>query len=413
MQKLEKCIHPMLEGREQDLILAKIQKEMKAHGVEYLVLNDQSSIYYATGYLGIILTMYPGNTLAVVPAEGKPSLIISTLESADAYASTKDVEICEYMSWVFIDDGSEESRKEKGDIMDPDAPTNMALDIIRRKPLQGKVGLELGTIPRKTYAKLVEALPAGCIVDGNAIIAHARITKTPWEIGILKLAAQELDQAWKYVAADLKPGMPAWKLDALFIYYSGKLNLEHGTMSRYQNFIPAAGPYFGLCGMPRGYIMQEGDVIKFDVGYKYFGYNSDLARTFVIGDTASDAVCQVYDALYKGNRLGVSMMKPGVKMSDIYNAVRAEVEKCPLIPKYPRGHVGHSVGCNIGAEEHPTFAPSSNAVLQENMVVCLETPYSATGNAPVIGGFNIEDTHLITANGHESFTETPDNIFWK
>ena len=45
--------------------------------------------------------------------------------------------------------------------------------------------------------------------------------------------------------------MPAWKLDAMFSYYASKLNLEHGTASRGHNFIPAAGPYYGLCGMPR------------------------------------------------------------------------------------------------------------------------------------------------------------------
>lgn len=413
MIKLEKCLHPMLEGREGKVILKKIQDEMVNQGIEYLVLTNQSSMFYATGYLGIQARLAPGGTIVVVPVEGNPSLIISTLESADAYACTRDVDVLEYMSWVFVDDGSEESRREKGDIMDPDAPAKLTLELLKKKPLQGKVGLELQSIPNKLYAKLAAALPEGCIVDGGEVIAKARVIKTPWEIGMLRLAAQELDKAWKCVAADLKPGMPAWKLDALFIYYSGKFNLEHGTMSRYQTFIPAAGPYFGLSGMPRGYILKEGDVIKFDVGYKYLGYNSDIARTFAVGGTASDAVCQVYEALYKGNRLGVEMLKPGVKMSDVYHAVRAEVEKCPLIPHYPRGHVGHSIGCNIDAEEHPTFSPGSQAVLQENMVVCLETPYSGTGNAPVVGGFNLEDTHAITADGHDSFTENPDNIFWK
>ena len=386
---------------------------MKRQGMEYLVLTSQSSIFYATGYLGIQTRLSPGSTIAVVPVDGNASLIISTLESADAWASTEDVDVLEYMSWVFIDDGSPESRREKGDIMDPDAPAHLTLSIINKKKLSGKVGLELGTVPKKLYDKIVASIPAEAIGDGGDVIAKARVIKTPWEIGMLRLAAQELDKAWKYVAADLKPGMPAWKLDALFIYYSGKLNLEHGTMSRYQTFIPAAGPYFGLSGMSRGYILQKGDVIKFDVGYKYLGYNSDIARTFAVGGEASDKVQQVYEALYKGNRLGVEMLKPGVKMADVYKAVRAGVEKCPLIPSYPRGHVGHSIGCNIDAEEYPTFSPGSTAVLQENMVVCLETPYSGTGNAPVIGGFNLEDTHAITADGHESFTENPDNIFWK
>ena len=37
----------------------------------------------------------------------------------------------------------------------------------------------------------------------------------------------------------------------------------------------------------------------------------------------------------------------------------------------------------------------------------------AAGQAPVTGGFNLEDTHVITADGHDSFTTMSDNIFWK
>ena len=107
------------------------------------------------------------------------------------------------------------------------------------------------------------------------------------------------------------------------------------------------------------------------------------------------------------------MLKPGVAMRDIYHAIREEVEKSSLVPKYPRGHMGHSIGSGVGPEEYPTIAPGTDYVLEPNMVVCLETPYSGTGNAPVCGGFNLEDTHVITTDGHESFTTMPDNIFWK
>lgn len=99
-------------------------------------------------------------------------------------------------------------------------------------------------------------------------------------------------------------------------------------------------------------------------------------------------------------------------MKDIYNAIREQVEQSRLIPKYPRGHMGHSIGSGVGPEEYPTIAPGTDYVLEENMVLCLETPYSATGSAPVKGGFNLEDTHVITAVGHDSFTVMPDNIFW-
>lgn len=404
---LEKCLHPMLAKREQHLFREKLQTAMKQRGIGYLLLQNPANVFYATGYIPLV-----GSCVAVVPADGDIHLIISTLESADAYASTVDIDVREFMSWVFIDDGSAASRRDKGDVMDPEAPVHMTLDILQTLPMDGKVGVELGSISHHFYAALTAALPQGAVVDGSAVVRDCRVVKTPWEIDMLRLAAQQLDLAWKHMAVDIKPGMPAWKLDAMFTYYSGLLNLEHGTMSRGSCFIPAAGPYFGLCGMPRGYILKAGDVIKFDVGFKYLGYNSDIARTFAVGGVAPDEVLEVYETLYRANRLGVSMLKPGVAMCDIYRAVRADVEKSRLIPQYPRGHVGHSVGCGEGAEEYPTLAPNTQYILEPNMVLCLETPYSATGAAPVTGGFNLEDTHAITADGCDSFTTMPDSIFW-
>ena len=408
VNKLEKCLHPMLAKRDQKWFCGKLQAEMKKQGLGYLILQTPCQVFYATGYMPLV-----GSSAAVVPAEGDVHLIISTLESADAYASIQDVDVREFMSWVFIDNGSDESRRDKGDVMDPDAIVHIALDLIQNTPMDGKVGVEMGSIGHQFYTKLTSALPEGMVVDGSTVPRNCRVVKCQWEIDMLRLAAQEADKAWRAMIDDIKPGMPAWKLDAMFAYQAGKLNLEHGTASRGHSFIPATGPYFGLCGMPRGYILKAGDVIKFDVGFQYLGYWSDIARTFAVGGTASDEVLEVYETLYKANRMGVEMLKPGMPMKEIYKAIRDQVERSRLLPKYPRGHMGHSIGSGWGPEEFPTIAPGTDYILEPNMVVCLETPYSATGSAPVQGGFNLEDTHVITADGHDSFTTMPDNIFWK
>lgn len=405
---LEKAPHPILAKRDELYFRDKIQAEMKRQDLSWLILMLPYNVCYATGYSPLV-----GNSAAVVPAEGDVVLFISTLESSDAYAITQHVDVREFMSWVFIDNGSEESRRDKGDIMDPDALPHMVLDLIHSRPLEGKVGIELGSISYHMYQKLSAGLPEGSLADGSTVLRNCRVVKCQWEIDMLRLAAQEADKAWKYMRGDIKPGMPAWKLDALFAYYASKLNLEHGTMGRAQSYIPAAGPYYGLCGFPRGYELKEGDVIKFDVGYSYFGYWSDIARTLAVGDKTSDEVLEVYETLYRANRMGVEMLRPGMPMKEIYRAIREQVEESRLIPKYPRGHMGHSIGSGVGPEEYPTIAPGTDYILEPNMVVCLETPYSGTGNAPVQGGFNLEDTHVITADGHESFTEMPDNIFWK
>ena len=103
VNKLEKCLHPMLAKRDQKWFCHQIQAEMQKQGLGYLILQAPYNVFYATGYTSLV-----GSSAAVIPAEGDVHLLISTLESADAYASTQDVDVREFMSWVFIDNGTEE-----------------------------------------------------------------------------------------------------------------------------------------------------------------------------------------------------------------------------------------------------------------------------------------------------------------
>ena len=322
------------------------------------------------------------------------------------------VEVREFLSYVFIDDGTPECLKDKGDAVDPNAIINIAAEIINPKTLTGKIGVESTFITHSFWTKLTSKLPEEVFIDCTPALTEARMIKTPWEIKMLRLGAQHQEKVFMQIGSDLKDGMPGYMLNKLFLYYSAQFD-EYGTLGRMHKFVPAAGPYYGLCNFPRGYTLKNGDIIKFDCGFKNLGCNADIARTFVVGNQATDDDLEVYDTLYRANRLGVSMLKPGVKCSDIYWAVRNEVEKSRLIPKYPRGHMGHSMGSGISFEEFPTLAPKTDIIIQPGMVFSLETPYSATGKAVVQGGFNIEDTFVITETGHEAFTNAPDTLLLK
>lgn len=400
-------MHPLMKQREGRLINQRLQNKMKQEGFDYLILQEPKNIFYITGYLPLV-----GVSIAVLPAEGDPTLVISTLESYDAKCVTDNVEIKEFLSWVFIDNGTRECYQDKGDIMDPDDPIRLALETVDLKNLSGKVGYEQPTISRSLYVGLTTRIPEEKLSDCSMVLKTARMRKTPWEIKMVKTAAQSLEKVYEATARELKPGMPEGLIQKYFVQYSAEFD-DLGILGRKHGLIPAVGPYYGLCGMPRGYTLKAGDVIKFDVGFDYFGFNSDIARTYAVGGVASDEVCEIYDTLYKANRLAVSKLKPGVKCSEIYKTAREYVENSRLIKHYPRGHVGHSVGCDSSAEEYPTLSPQSDIVLEAGMTFSLETPYSATYGAPVLGGFNIEDTFVITEDGHEAFTEMPDNIFGK
>ena len=148
---------------------------------------------YATGYSPLV-----GSSAAIIPAEGDAHLIISTLESADAYASTRtNASSCARVStsWVFIDNGTEESRRDKGDVMDPDAVVHMTIDLIKNTPMDGKVGIQMGSVSHAFYGKLAASLPEGMIVDGSSVTRNCRVVKCQWEIDMLRLAATEADKA--------------------------------------------------------------------------------------------------------------------------------------------------------------------------------------------------------------------------
>lgn len=405
--EMEKCIHPFMKERENKLILNRLRLLMRSQGFDYLILQHPKDIYYVTGYEPII-----GTSFAIVPPEGEVTLVISTLESQDAWCATEGVKVKEFMSWVFIDDGTPESWKDKGEIMNPLDPIRLTLESIDFTSLQGNVGYEEPLLTHTMYLNLTEKIPAEKLKDCTRLLNLARMHKTPWEITMVKRAAQQLEKVYEAVGAELKPGMPEYRIHQAFVKYSAEFD-EWGMLGRSNCFIPAVGPYYGLNGMPRGYLLKEGDIVKFDVGFTYLGFNSDIARTYAVGKASAEAE-EIYDVLYHANRLAVSMMKPGVKCSEVYRAAREYVEEnSRYIRHYPRGHMGHSVGCGLGAEEYPQLSSNLDVVLEEGMTFSVETPYSATGNAAVHGGFNLEDTLVITADGHETFTELPDTLYGK
>ena len=67
------------------------------------------------------------------------------------------------------------------------------------------------------------------------------------------------------------------------------------------------------------------------------------------------------------------------------------------IPHYKRSHVGHGIG--IDGYDLPDLAPRSDHVIEEGMVMCVETPYYELGWC----GLQVEDTIVIRRDGPESF----------
>lgn len=415
MISLPKSPHPLLARRDQNAIVGKLQLEMQKNGIDALLVFKPEHIYYTTGYLPKISEIpgYVGINLSVVPACGKAHLVVTTLELEAAMSFTSDdVDVSSYPSWVFIDDGTEASRKRPA-AAEIDAFTGIrkAVEIIKGIPNCKKIGVEKPFLTTPIWEGLIKLLDADSIADSTNTFLRARMLKTPWEIDMLRIAAQHNERTMYRVAQDVKPGMMCCEIDHLMNLYGFE---EDKAFAVDANLFAAeaAGPHFGLSGLPRGYVIEEGDIVRFDGGFRHLGYVSDLARCFCVGNPSKEAE-EIYETLVEGFHRGIELLKPGTVFKDIYWAMVNSVTSSKCIPFYPRGHMGHSVGMNKGLEEFPQFSATMEEVLQPNMVVCVEAPIWTSGLSKHYGAFSIEDTFVITETGCERFTHGNETLIWR
>ena len=137
------------------------------------------------------------------------------------------------------------------------------------------------------------------------------------------------------------------------------------------------------------------------------GYFADITRTFVRGK-ASEDIRKIYRTVYDGQKLGLDMIRHGVKTRKVHRAIQKLFESRGLHTGEkdgrPQGFF-HGTGHGLGLEIHePPRIGINKFTLEKGMVVTVEPGlyYPAMG-----GGVRIEDTILITQSGIENLTRFP------
>lgn len=171
-------------------------------------------------------------------------------------------------------------------------------------------------------------------------------------------------------------------------------------------------------GIPKAdRIIQSGDIVKLDIGMRYHGLVTDMARTVLVGEVSPEAkqLCAVVE---QSLIAGIATLRPGSKMEDYASAVEQVVKQAGF--QCVRDLVGHGVGHELHEEPQiPNYAHSglTNFTFTEGMVVALE-PMITAGTyrvtlAPDAWAFvtadgrlsaHWENTVLITHDGAEVLT---------
>lgn len=124
-------------------------------------------------------------------------------------------------------------------------------------------------------------------------------------------------------------------------------------------------------GLPSARKLANGDIVSIDFTVRLNGYESDSARTYIVGEVpkeVQDLVVNTEKALYEG----IKQVKPGARIGDISNAIETFAHSHGL------SVVEELVGHGIGTEMHedpdvPNFGKKGTGpVLKEGMVIAIE-----------------------------------------
>lgn len=252
------------------------------------------------------------------------------------------------------------------------------------------------------------------------------LIKTADEINNLRESGKRLAKVMSAVMAAVHPGVPTKDLDIL----AEKLIRELGGIPVFKGYTIGAELPFpaSLCasineevvhGIPSDEkIVREGDLLKLDLGMRFAGMVTDMARTVKVGKISPEAD-KLVSVTEESLQLGIAELRPGARISSYSRAVQKFVESQGF--SVVRDLAGHGVGREVHEEPRiPNYVSRdmNDFVIREGMTLALEPMVNAgtfevrlssdnwtfvTADGKLSAHF--EDTVVITKDGAEAVTK--------
>ena len=387
-------LHALTPATEINLRIEAIRTCMASQGIDAILLTDNANIFYTLGRVV--------NGWTYIPAAGTPIYFIRRPEGL------KGDNVCHIHKPELIP-----AELEK---LGYTLPT--------------KLGLELGTTPYLTIERLKAIFPDAEIADASAVMRCVRAVKTDFELDLLRQSGIKHERVYQRIPHLFHTGMSDIELQieiervARLEGCLGQFRISGESMELFMANVLAGNnadnptPYdfaMGGAGLDPslpvgadGSIITPGMAVMVDANGNFTGYMTDMTRVYSCGELSSEAVkahqCSI-DICRELEKIG----RPGTKASDMYaravEIVRAAgLERHFMVYTQKAGFIGHGVGIEIN--ELPVIAPRSRDILAEHNVLALEPKFVVPG----VGAVGIENTYIVTTDGLEKITNSPEEI---
>ncbi|HYT67865.1 MAG TPA: Xaa-Pro peptidase family protein [Vicinamibacterales bacterium] len=362
--------------------LSRVRENVRALGIDALVVTHLPNIRYLTGFAG------SAGAALVLPRACR--LIV------DFRYVTAATELTASLGGLVTLETFDRSYDEA------------IVDLLRREGSQ-RVGIEAAYLPVARFNAMSAglasraALPvdsshaAPALVPTERVVERARMIKDQVEIETLREAGRRLGRIATEAHKLVREGRTEREIAADL---ESAMRQEGFTRPAFETIV-ASGPHSAFPhARPTDRRVAAGEPTVLDFGGVYDGYCVDLTRTVQLG-AISQPQERLYAAVREAQQAAIEAVRPGVAASSIDAAAREVLERHGLGEAFGHG-TGHGLGLEV--HEEPRIARLSprlpDQVLEPGMVFTIEPG----AYVPGLGGVRIEDDVLVTDHGCEVLT---------
>ena len=345
--------------------LKKLRSALKKNNLDAIIVSHMPDVRYISGFSGSAGTLYVTKKKAVLLTDGRYEI-----QAADEVH--KGVEV--------LIDRAHLKRLKNEKLVKKGMTVGFQHQYVSVAAYEGM---------KKIFKKKVRFKGERGIVRGLTAI------KTEEEVGYIRKAANITARVYRDILEIVKPGMRENEVAAEMSW----LGRHYGSEGDAFDTIVASGPRSALPhGRASAKKLQKGELVTLDFGCIYNGFNSDMTRTFALGEPGEEAR-KIYDIVYNAEREGVKQARAGMSAKELDGVCRTIIDDAGYKDEF-----SHSTGHGLGIEVHEFPGVSQRmpdeVKLKEGMVVTIEPGIYLDGQF----GVRIEDDVVIQKDGCRELT---------
>ncbi|HEY0069527.1 MAG TPA: Xaa-Pro peptidase family protein [Chloroflexia bacterium] len=362
--------------------LAHARAQLRAHGLDYLVVGPSADLNYLTG-----ITNRPSERLAalLLPQEGPAYVVLPAFEAPTLPTLPPDVQV---VPWG-----------------ESDNPARLLASLVARPTGHpGGAHYTIGVSDRLWAVFLLRLqveLPRSMFTPAGSVLNTLRQVKSPAELALLEAAGAASDRVFEKIVG--RPFVGRTELDAA--EEIAQLLKAEGVQVEGLPIV-ASGPN---SASPHhhagGRVIEQGDAVVLDFGGPLQGYYCDITRTVFAGTAPENnsEMERVYNLVHAGQEAAVRAARPGMTCEQLDSVARDLFVEAGY-GQYFMHRLGHGIG--LDGHEPPYLVQGNLTPLEAGMAFSIEPGLYLPGRF----GVRIEDIVYLTAQGAVRCNHAPRDI---